>query len=218
MLLELTPEEVDCVVPIVPTRVQYSEYWSDALQNLGRFINAVLVGVALLVVSRLFQDSTFFSVLLFLPGILSLFYPLLWGPLWVISRRNLAFREIPYAALFFGQIRRTRRVTVIVEERETVDENGDLYVEEIRERQFEMEIGDDSGLTYRVRAKDRAEYDAIVKRQSVLALIKAYSRDLQQRPVISEVYVIKLGQWVGELSYLDRESFLDLANQILDEL
>jgi hypothetical protein len=127
----------------------------------------------------------------------------------------MAFREIPYGGLFFGQVLSTRRYEVVVEERKKLDEDGELYIEEVRERQFEMEIGDETGVTYRVRARDDPRYRRIVKKQSVLALVKAYSRDLRRRPTLSEVYVVKLGEWVGDVSYLDREAFLQLADELL---
>jgi len=216
MLLELTPEECESVIPVVPTRLQYAAYWSDALKSTGRIITAILVGVALLVLSRAFGEGSFLGAIAFLVGILSLLYPFLWGPLYTISRRQLAFREIPYGGLFFGQVLRTRRYEVVVEEREKLDEDGNFYIEEVRERQFEMEIGDETGVVYRVRAKDDPRYRRIVKKQSVLGLVKAYSRDLQRRPTLSEVYVVKLGEWVGDVSYLDREAFLDMANELLE--
>lgn len=215
MLLELTPEECEAVIPLVPTRLQYAAYWSDALKSVGRIITAILVGVALLVLSRAFGEGSFLGAVSFLGGFLSLLYPFLWGPLYTISRRQLAFREIPYGGLFFGQVLSTRRYEVVVEEREKVDEEGQLYIEEVRERQFEMEIGDETGVLYRVRARDDPRYRRIVKKQSVLALVKAYSRDLRRRPTLSEVYVVKLGEWVGDVSYLDREAFLELADELL---
>ncbi len=215
MLLELTPEECEAVIPLVPTRLQYAAYWSDALKSVGRIITAILVGVALLVLSRAFGEGSFLGAVSFLAGFLSLLYPFLWGPLYTISRRQLAFREIPYGGLFFGQVLSTRRYEVVVEEREKVDEEGQLYIEEVRERQFEMEIGDETGVLYRVRARDDPRYRRIVKKQSVLALVKAYSRDLRRRPTLSEVYVVKLGEWVGDVSYLDREAFLQLADELL---
>jgi hypothetical protein len=215
MLLELTPEECEAVIPLVPTRLQYAAYWSDALKSVGRIITAILVGVALLVLSRAFGEGSFLGAVSFLAGFLSLLYPFLWGPLYTISRRQLAFREIPYGGLFFGQVLSTRRYEVVVEEREKVDEEGQLYIEEVRERQFEMEIGDETGVLYRVRARDDPRYRRIVKKQSVLALVKAYSRNLRRRPTLSEVYVVKLGEWVGDVSYLDREAFLELADELL---
>jgi hypothetical protein len=215
MLLELTPEECESVIPLVPTRIQYAAYWSDALNSVGRIITAILVGVALLVLSRAFGEGSFLGAVSFLAGFLSLLYPFLWGPLYTISRRQMAFREIPYGGLFFGQVLSTRRYEVVVEERKKLDEDGELYIEEVRERQFEMEIGDETGVTYRVRARDDPRYRRIVKKQSVLALVKAYSRDLRRRPTLSEVYVVKLGEWVGDVSYLDREAFLQLADELL---
>lgn len=217
MLIEITPEEANLVVPIVPTRAQYSRYWSDALNSTSRIITAILVGMSLLVISRIFGENSFLGSLCFLTGILSLLYPFLWGPIFFISRRNLAFREIPYAGLFFGQVLSTRSLNVLLEEREKLDEDGEIYIEEVRERQFELEIGDEAGRSYRIRVKDNPRYRGIVKKQSVLGMLKAYSRDLERRPVLSEVYIVKLAEWVGDVSYLNRENFLELANTLIDE-
>ncbi len=220
MLIELRPEEADEVLPIVPTWEQYVEYWSDPQRSTGRILTSVLVGGLLLLISRLFTENEvgFFGAIVLLSGFLALLYPFLFGPLYVIGRRNLAFRDIPYTGLFFGKVLRLRRLTVVVEERERVDEAGDLYIEEIRERQLEIEIGDETGLTYMFRVPNDPRYDAIVKQQSVLALIKSTSADLQRRPTLSEIYVVKLQEWVGNTSYLIRERFLELANQVLDEV
>ncbi len=218
MLLELTPDEAESLIPIVPTGVQYSAYWNDARKTTGRIITVVLVGVGLLLFSNVFPDDGFFSLLLLLGGFLTLLYPFLWGPLYVISRRNIAFREIPYTGIFFGKVLKVRRLTVLIEELEKVDEYGEIYIEEVRERQFEMEVGDETGVTYKLRAKDDPRYGSIVKRQSVIGLVKAYSRDLQRRPSLSEFYVVKLGEWVGTLSYLNRDLFLDVSNQLLAEV
>ncbi len=218
MLLELTPDEAESLIPIVPTGVQYSAYWNDARKTTGRIITVVLVGVGLLLFSNVFPDDGFFSLLLLLGGFLTLLYPFLWGPLYVISRRNIAFREIPYTGIFFGKVLKVRRLTVLIEELEKVDEYGEIYIEEVRERQLEMEVGDETGVTYKLRAKDDPRYGSIVKRQSVIGLVKAYSRDLQRRPSLSEFYVVKLGEWVGTLSYLNRDLFLDVSNQLLAEV
>ncbi len=216
MLVELTPEESERIIPIIPTRIQYMRYWNDGLQNLGRIVTTALVGASLLVLSRFFYDNSFFGLLFALSGLLSLLYPVLWGPLYEISRRNLAFREIPYTGLFFGQVLRLRRVTVIVSEQEKLDENGDLYIEEIRERQIELEMGDEEGNRYQLRVRDDPRYNPVVRRQSVLGLVKAYSRDLQRRAKITEVYVIKLNEWIGDESYLARDEFLMLADEVLE--
>lgn len=216
MLIELTPSEAEQILPVIPTRVQYVRYWNNGFRNIGRIVTTAFVGASLLVLSRFFYDNSFFGLLFVLSGLLSLLYPVLWGPLYEISRNNLNFREIPYTGLFFGRVLRLRRVTVIVDEQEKLDENGDLYIEEIRERQVEIEIGDEEGNRYRLRVRDDPRYNAIVRRQSVLGLVKAYSRDLQRRARLTEIYVIKLSEWVGDESYLAREEFLALADEVLE--
>ncbi|MEN9205826.1 MAG: hypothetical protein Q6K99_06255 [Thermostichales cyanobacterium BF4_bins_65] len=217
MLLELTPEEVEQVTPIVPTWEQYIRYLGSAALTAQRIVIAIGVGAAFLLLSRVGGEGSLLGVTMFIAGMLTLLYPFFWGPLYAIARRNLAFRELPYSGLFFGKVLNVRRRTVVVEEREKVSEDGEVYIEEVRERQLEIEIGDKEGSRYTIRVRDEPRYDSIVKNQTVLAMVKAYSPDLQRRPVLSEVYIVKLNEWIGDVSYLKRDAFLELADELLAE-
>ncbi|GAB4218048.1 MAG: hypothetical protein OHK0012_25140 [Synechococcales cyanobacterium] len=217
MLLEVTQEEVELVTPIVPTWEQYTRYLSNAVLTTQRILVAVGAGAGLLLLSRLGGEGSFIGIIMFLAGMLALLYPFFWGPLYAIARRNLAFRELPYCGLFFGKVLNVRRRTVLVEEREKVTEDGEIYIEEVRERQLEVEIGDQEGSRYTIRVQDDPRYQSIVRNQTVLALVKAYSPDLQRRPVVSEAYIVKLNEWIGEVSYLKRDAFLEMADELLAE-
>ncbi|WP_017327976.1 hypothetical protein [Synechococcus sp. PCC 7336] len=214
MLIELTLEELDAVLPLAPTGSQYSDYISNVFLNLERLIVAIGAGAALLVISTLFSE-TGVGFIFFVVGVLSVLYPFVWGPLFEISRRNKAYRELPYGWFFFGQIERVDSREVLVDEIEQIDANGDLYVEEVIEQELRLAIADETGMSFVVKTRDEPAYESIVPRQSAIALIKSFSPNLRS-PVISEVYIVKLGQWVGDVSYLKRDEFLDLANDLVE--
>ena len=214
MLIELTLDEMDEVIPIAPTGTQYGRYISNVLVNLERLIIGIGIGVALLVMSRLFSE-TGLGFILFMGGVFAALYPFLLGPLIEISRRNNTFRELPYGCFFFGLVEDVESKEILVDEIERIDEEGELYVEEVREQEMRMRISDRDGFSFVVRTRDEPAYESIVPNQSVIALIKSYSRDLRS-PIVSEVYVVKLGLWVGDVAYLKREEFLDLANELVD--
>lgn len=214
MLIELNPDELEMITPIAPTRPQYVQYWDSAILNTGRVVFAIGGGVLLLLLSRLFNE-TGLGFVFFVAGILGLIYPFLLGPLWEISRRNLAFKDIPYGFFFMGQVRGVYSNTVVLEERERLDEYGDLYIEEVREQQLEIEIIDEKGFSFVLRTRDNPRYEAIVPRQKVITLVKSVGRDPGRSPIITEVFVIRQGIWVGDVSYLKRDIFLDLADELL---
>ncbi len=214
MLIELNPDELEMITPIAPTRSQYVQYWDSAILNTGRVVFAIGGGVLVLLLSRLFNE-TGLGFILFTAGIFALLYPFLLGPLWEISRRNLAFRDVPYGYFFMGQVRGVYSRSVVVEERERLDEYGDLYIEEIREQQLEIEILDEKGFSFVVQTRDNPRYESIVPRQKIITLVKTPARDPKRNPVITEVYVIRQGIWVGDVSYLKRDMFLDLADALL---
>ncbi|MEO0801808.1 MAG: hypothetical protein AAFY57_05985 [Cyanobacteria bacterium J06642_2] len=215
MLIELTEEEVEAVTPVAPTWSQYIQYVGGSQSFGRRLATGLVVCVSLLLVSRLFNEVSFLGFLLFLVGIVAPLYPVLWAPLFTLSRQNLAFREVPYSWLFFGQVKDVFSETVVVEELEKFNEDGDLYVEEVREDRLTLEVGDETGLRFTIETTDEPRYQALVPRQSVLAMVKSYSRKLRQ-PVLSEVYVVKLGEWVGDVSYLKRDDYLALADDLLE--
>lgn len=105
--------------------------------------------------------------------------------------------------------------SIVIEERERLDEYGDLYIEEIREQQLEIEILDEKGFSFVLQTRDNPRYERIVPRQKVITLVKAPARDPKRSPIITEVYVIRQGIWIGDVSYLKRDMFLDLADELL---
>ena len=214
MLIELTLDEMDRVIPIAPTGAQYGRYMSNVFLNLERLIVGIGIGVALLVMSRLFSE-TGLGFILFMGGVFAALYPFLLGPLIEISRRNTTFRELPYGCFFFGLIEDLESNEILVDEIERIDEEGELYVEEVREQELRLSIADKEGFSFAVRTRDEPAYESIVPNQSVIALIKSYNRNLRS-PIVSEVYVVKLGLWVGDVAYLKRDEFLDLANELVD--
>ena len=68
MLIELTLDEMDRVIPIAPTGAQYGRYMSNVFLNLERLIVGIGIGVALLVMSRLFSE-TGLGFILFMGGV-----------------------------------------------------------------------------------------------------------------------------------------------------
>lgn len=215
MLIELTEEEIEAVTPVAPTWSQYINYVGGGESFTRRLAIGMVTCVSLLLLSRLFNEVSFLGFLLFLVGLVAPLYPILWGPLFVISRQNLAFRELPYSWLFFGQVKDVFAETIVVEEIEKFTEEGDLYIEEVREDRLTLEIGDESGRRFTIETTDEPRYQAIVPRQSVLAMVKSYSRKLRQ-PIFSEVYVVRLDEWVGDVSYLKRDDYLALADDLVD--
>ncbi|MGK7906114.1 MAG: hypothetical protein AB4040_02655 [Synechococcus sp.] len=214
MLIDLTLDEMDRVIPIAPTGTQYGRYISNVFLNLERLIVGFGIGVALLVMSRLFSE-TGLGFLLFMGGVFAALYPFLLGPLTEITRRNNTYRNLPYGCFFFGVVEEVESTEILVDEIERIDEEGELYVEEVREQELRLRIRDKEGFSFVLRTRDEPAYESIVPNQSVIALIKSYNSNLRN-PIVSEVYVVKLGLWVGDVSYLKRDDFLDLANSLVD--
>lgn len=95
MLLEVTADEVAEVTPIVPTWEQYTRYLSGIAQITQRILIGILVGVSLLVLSRLFGESSFLGVLTFFAGMLAFLYPFCGGQFMSLPAAIWRFENCP---------------------------------------------------------------------------------------------------------------------------
>ncbi|MEN9219984.1 MAG: hypothetical protein Q6K08_04170 [Thermostichales cyanobacterium GMQP_bins_62] len=71
MLLELTPEEVEQVTPIVPTWEQYIRYLGSAALTAQRIVIAIGVGAAVLLLYRGGGEGSVLGVTMVIDGMLT---------------------------------------------------------------------------------------------------------------------------------------------------
>ncbi len=214
MLVPLTRKTFESLVPKVATGAQYNYCWgklSDFLRRLlisGVAVTVIILGIGIFVG----PDIGFFRFLL---GITAGLY-WLWGPVLWASLRNWECRKYPYAGFWQGEVLDAYISEELVSTEETVDERGDLVIVENRERCFNIEVGDETGFSSRLRVPLKRSHQGIAPGDIAEMLVLSNRRDLGRISQTSDIYIPHHNIWVSDYPYLQREAFADVSSQLYD--
>ncbi|MGJ5672403.1 MAG: phosphate ABC transporter permease [Nostochopsis sp.] len=213
MLVPLTRQKFNQIVPLIATSQQYKYYWGkfpDFLQRL--LISVVIAGVYVL--ARIFSIPGF-GPILFLPGVIGAFY-WLWGPIFWASMRNSKCRRYKYSGFFRGRVLDWWITDELTGKQETVDNKGDLVIVENREKRINLEVGDETGFTAQLVAPLRVEHKVITRGQKVEMVVMSNQPDLSRIEEITDFYIPSRDLWVNDYPYLRRDYFPEMSRRLRD--
>ncbi|BAZ67783.1 MAG: phosphate ABC transporter permease [Pelatocladus maniniholoensis HA4357-MV3] len=213
MLVPLTRQKFNQLVPLIATSQQYKYYWGkfpDFLQRL--LISVVIAGVYVL--ARLFSIPGF-GPIIFLLGVIGAFY-WLWGPIFWASMRNAKCRRYKYSGFFRGRVLDWWITDELIGKQETVDNKGDLVIVENREKRINLEVGDESGFSAQLVAPLRVEHKVIARGQKVEMVVMSNRPDLSRIEEITDIYIPSRDLWVNDYPYLRRDYFPEVSRRLRD--
>jgi hypothetical protein len=213
MLLPLNREQLDQLIPPIPTSDQYNYYWGTG-QDLFRrlLISAAIASIAWILHFRVI--GTTWELVIFLVGSLGALYWLL-VPVAIAARRNAQLRKYPYSALWYATIEDCYLSEEVSSKQEEVDDRGRLEVSYATESFINLELGDDDDRTLTFRAPLQRGYKRIEPDQAICLVIFAADPQFQRLSrFTSDAYIPKLRLWVSDYPYLRRDSFKDLVRRL----
>ena len=214
MLIPLTREKFEQIIPLIATGPQYAYYWGKWQDLLNRLLISVVAVVVILLVGGLFGESAHALVLL-LVVIAGLYW--LWAPVYSASLRNAGYRRYRYSGFWQAKILEIFITEDLVGEEETVNQRGELVIIENRERRINLVIGDETGFEAEVQAPLQRIHKAIKKGQIAQLLVLSNQSDLARINKITDAYIPSQNIWIGEYPWLQRDIFsevsLELANR-----
>ncbi|MGK7959222.1 phosphate ABC transporter permease [Crocosphaera sp.] len=211
MLVPLTRDALEEIIPPIATGSQYSFYWGkwrDLLQRL--FISLIALVVTWLL--GMLAGSGGQTIKLIFDIIAGLYW--LWGPVLWASVRNGKYRRYPYCGFWQGQVLDVFITEELVGEEQTVNKWGELVVIENRERQINIEVGDEEGFTAITKAPINRQYRAIKPGQIAEMLVLSKMPDLSRIDKITDVYFPQYNLWVGIYPYLRRDIFQQVSAEL----
>ncbi len=211
MLVPLTRNALEEIIPPIATGSQYSFYWGkwqDLLQRL--FISLIALVVTWLL--GILAGSGGQTIKLIFDIIAGLYW--LWGPVLWASIRNGKYRRYPYCGFWQGQVLDVFITEELVGEEETVNKWGELVVIENRERQINIEVGDEEGFTAITKAPINRLYRVIKPGQIAEMLVLSKNPELSRIDKITDVYFPQHNLWVGEYPYLRRDIFQQVSEEL----
>ena len=211
MLVPLTRQKFEQLIPRVATGAQYRYCWGKFADFLRRLLISV-VSVVVVWLLKLFLGEGF-QTLLFCSGVVGLLY-WLWGPILWASLRNAEYRRYQYSGFFRGRILDVFITEELIGKEETVNKKGDLVIVENRERRTNLEVGDETGFTTQVQAPLRRTHQAIAPNQVVEMLVLSNQRDLSRIDQVTDVYIPSRNLWVSDYPYIQRDILVEVSRRI----
>jgi hypothetical protein len=211
MLVPITREKFEQLVPAIATASQYGYYWGKPRDFLRRLLISVVAVIAIwilgLILGRAFQGL---EVII---GFMAALY-WLWSPVYWASLRNNAYRRYPYSGFLQGEVFDVFVTDDVVSEEETVNNRGELVIVENRERRINIEIGDETGFATLVQAPLERIHKAIQPGDEAEMLVMSGQRDLSRIAKTSEAYFPRHNLWIGEYPCVARDAFLQVSEDL----
>ena len=211
MLVPLTREKFEQLIPLIATGPQYKYYWGKFPEFLQRLLISV-VSAAIVLLLKVILHLDFGPIVFFLGLIGAMYW--LWGPVFWASLRNYKCRRYKYVGFFRGRVLDYWMTEQLIGKQETVNNRGDLVIVENREKTINLEIGDQSGFITEFSAPLRVSHKAISTGQIAEMLVFSNRPDLSRIEEISDIYIPSREIWVSEYPWIRRDFFTGVSRRI----
>ncbi len=208
MLVPITREKFEELIPTVATGPQYSYYWGKGPDLLRRFLISFLSLVAVFAVGSIFGGG-----LQLIFGLVAGLY-WLWAPAMWASLRNGKYRRLGYSGFWQGQVLDVFVSEELIGKEENVNQQGELVIVENRERRINLEVGDESGFTFQVQAPLKRSHKSIRPGDVAEMLILSNRPDLSQVDKVSDAYLPDSDLWVSDYPCLQRDLFIEVSRRL----
>jgi hypothetical protein len=212
MLVPLTRQKFEQIIPLIASGSQYKYYWGKFNSFLQRLLISVVTVVVIFLV-KIFLKLDFGLVFVF--GVFGAFF-WLWYPVFQASIRNAKCRRYKYSGFFRGRILDWWITEKLIGKQETVNNKGELVIIENREKRINLEVGDDTGFTIEFDAPLRSAHKAIARGQIAEMIVMSNSPDISSIEEFSNIYIPNRNIWVSDYPYV-REDFFNEVSQRLRE-
>lgn len=211
MLIPLTRDKFEQLIPRVATSRQYKYAWG----KLPDFLRRLLISVAGLVVALFIEFilGSDFAALSFAIGISTGLY-WLWGPVYWASLRNLECRRYRYTGFWQGRILDVFVTEELIGKEETVNKLGDLVIVENRERRLNLEVGDEVGFVSKLQVPLKKEHRIIRPGDKAEMIVMSSVPDLSRIGKVTDIYLPEYSLWVSDYPYLQQDLFVEVSKQL----
>ncbi len=211
MLIPLTREKLEQLIPLIATSQQYSHYWGKWQDLLNRLLISVVAIVVILIIDLIIGESGQ-ALLLLLGAIAGLYW--LWCPVYLASTRNSTARRFKYGGFWQGKVVEVYLTEELIGEEETVNKRGELVIVENRERWINVVLVDETGFELEVHAPLKRIHKAITPGQFAELIVLSNRPDLSAIDKISDAYFPKQNLWLSQYPWLARDVFLEVSREL----
>jgi hypothetical protein len=211
MLIPLTREKFDELVPKVATADQYRFCWGKPTAFLQRLLISG-IGLAIVFFLRTLLGEYYNPFSFIAAVIIGLYW--FWAPVYIASIRNRTFRRNSYCGFWRGRVLDTYTTDAVVSAEETVNRLGELVIVEDREKQLNVEIGDESGFSTRLKVPLKKEHRLIRPGDYAEMLVMSNREDLSRINAISDIYIPDAKLWISDYPFIRKDIFVEVRRQV----
>lgn len=211
MLVPITRQKFEQLIPILATGLQYAYFWGKFPDVLKRVLISVIAVVGVLILGSFFGEA-FAPFSLVLCIIAGLYW--LWGPVYWATMRNREIRSYPYSGFWRGEVVDVYVTEELIGKEETVNNRGELVIVENRERRLNVEVEDETGFGTRLQVPLRRIHKGIARGQVAEMLVLSYQPDLANIVKTSDIYIPSLNRFVSDYPYLQPENFTQVSQKL----
>jgi hypothetical protein len=208
MLVPITREKFEQLVPIIATGAQYQYYWGKPADILKRALISVVAVIGVFILSGVIGEN-----LRLLFGIVAGLY-WLWAPILWASLRNRQTRNYPYSGFWQGRVQDVYITEDLIGTEESVNQNGQLMIVENRERRINLDVIDRDGFSVKVQAPLKRTHRPIRAGDWAELLVMSTRRDLGQIDRVSDVYLPNHDLWVSDYPVVQHDIFAELSRDL----
>jgi hypothetical protein len=214
MLIPITRQKFEQIIPLIATGPQYAYFWGKLPDFLKRLLISVLAVTGVFLLGLFFGEG--FDGLRLLLGIIAALY-WLWSPVYWATLRNLEMRRYKYSGFWRGQVVDVYVTEELIGTEETVNNRGQLVIVENRERRLNLEVEDETGFATQLQVPLRRTHKGIAIGQVAEMLVMSYQSDLRSIVKTSDIYIPSLNRWVSDYPYLQREVFAQVSQKLMSK-
>jgi hypothetical protein len=211
MLIPLTRQKFEVLVPLIATGAQYVYCWGKLPDLLRRLLFSVVGVVLVLWLGSFLGESG--GLLRFILGITTGFY-WLWGPVLWASLKNAECRKFQYSGFWQGRVLDMYVTEELIGKEETVNKRGELVIVENRERRLNLQVGDESGFMEKIQVPLKRNHQAIAPGDIAQMVVMSYRGDLGKIAKTTDIYILTHDLWVSDYPFLQRDVFVDVSRQL----
>ncbi|TAG90881.1 MAG: phosphate ABC transporter permease [Oscillatoriales cyanobacterium] len=211
MLIPLTRQTFQELIPAVATGTQYKYTWGKPPDFLRRMLISA-VAVVFLVIIYNFAGSDVGPLVLITGLIAGLYW--MWAPILWASLKNAECRKYKYCGFWQGRVLDIYITDEVTSQEETVNQKGQLVIVDNLEPRINLEVGDKTGFTTILKAPLQKNHQGIVRGQAALMLIMSNQEDLGRIAKVSDIYIPSREVWVSDYPYLRKDLFIEMSQQI----
>lgn len=211
MLVPLTREKFEQLVPLVATFPQYKYCWGKLSDFLKRLLISVMGIVIVAIIHSIIGETG--GVILFFLGVGSALY-WLWAPILWATLRNIESRKPRHSGFWQGRVLDAYISEELIGTEETVNKRGELVLVENRERRLNIEVGDESGFRIQTQVPLRREHKSIRPDQVAEMLVMSHLPDLSRIAKVTDIYIPSQNIWVSDYPQVQRDNFLEVSRRL----